>query len=406
MENFNILALIIAMTVLSQGCEIVGIQSKNPENRENVEIEPGTLAEILSEIPFGLEQMGEVYDAVSSSCSNGYDDEYMMRSLFLSPGSGVGDSGTKAGKEVKQYSKPFKELFAEYFSSVKTKSSGSSFSVEDYIKALSSSDMQIYWPYYEDWDKSQLPLITFDPADGSTKNVGYRIKTDSQGKRVVEEVIVDEEMAKTCPVWVINRNDDSGYTSIELLRRQDPGWGSGGGDIIIGKKASRSPEPKGTSSFKTLILKNFTMHRNYDPWFAGASEFFVKCGSVEDFTASTEAELALYNPSITDFMIVVKRNQVGKPRLFNAVLVSQWTEQLESCAFMIIEDDGGTRTSWKCEASTKIKSRTYGFDINIPFNSKDDIVWRGQLSGKYFEKYNGETGNFGDVSLTFSLVSH
>ena len=79
MENFNILALIIAMTVLSQGCEIVGIQSKNPENRENVKIEPGTLAEILSEIPFGLEQMGEVYDAVSSSCSNGYDDEYMMR---------------------------------------------------------------------------------------------------------------------------------------------------------------------------------------------------------------------------------------------------------------------------------------------------------------------------------------
>lgn len=413
MKNLNILVLIIAVTVLSQGCETVGNPGKNLENQENVKIEPGALAEILSEIPFGLEQMEEVYDAVSSSCSNGYDDEYMIRSLFLSPGSGVGDSGTKAGEKAKQYSKPFKELFSEYFSSVATKAGGPSFSVEDYVKALTCSDMQIYWPYYEGWDRNQLPLITFDPADGSTKNIGYRIKTDSQGNREVEEVIVDEEMAKNCPVWVINRNDDSGYTSLELLRRQDPDWGSGGGDIIIGKKGRSFPasenssysSSESSSDFKTLILKNFTMHRNYDPWFAGASEFFVKCGSVEDFTASTEAELALYNPSITDFMIVVKRSQVGKPRPFNAVLVSQWTGQLESCALMIIEDDGGTRTSWKCEASTKIKSRTYGFDINIPFNSKDDIVWRGQLSGKYFEKYSGETGNFGDVSLTFSLVS-
>ena len=44
------------------------------------------------------------------------------------------------------------------------------------------------------------------------------------------------------------------------------------------------------------------MRRNYDCWFAGASEFFFKVGSVEGFSASTEAELKLYNPQITDFM--------------------------------------------------------------------------------------------------------
>ena len=44
----------------------------------------------------------------------------------------------------------------------------------------------------------------------------------------------------------------------------------------------------------------------------------MKTGFVEDFTASTEAEL----------------------RLFNAVLVTEWPEQMTHCAFMITEDDG------------------------------------------------------------------
>ena len=75
--------------------------------------------------------------------------------------------------------------------------------------------------------------------------------------------------------------------------------------------------------------------------FAGGSEFWIKIGAVEDFTAATEPELRLYQPSITDFMLVVRRDQVGEELPFNAVLVSEWTEQLNSCAYMMVEDDGG-----------------------------------------------------------------
>ena len=43
---------------------------------------------------------------------------------------------------------------------------------------------------------------------------------------------------------------------------------------------------------------------------------------MDDFTATTEAELKLYNPLVTDFMIVVKRSQLDKPQPFNAIIVS------------------------------------------------------------------------------------
>ena len=137
-----------------------------------------------------------------------------------------------------------------------------------------------------------------------------------------------------------------------------------------------------------------------------AAEFFVKIGSVEDFTAATEAEMQIYSPSVTDFMIVVKRKYVGQPQPFNAVLVSDWTDQLTHCALMISEDDGGTRTSWKCSAVVKIKSKSYGFEIELPINTRDDIVWRGQLSRRYILANDGAVGHFGDVDLTFELVEY
>lgn len=125
---------------------------------------------------------------------------------------------------------------------------------------------------------------------------------------------------------------------------------------------------------------------------------------MENFTASTEAELKLYNPQITDFMLVVKRNQVGQRIPMNIMLVSQWTDQLDNIAFLLTEDDGGTRTEWKCSAVVKVKSKSYGFDVSLPFNSRDDIVWRGELSARYLEKYDGITSRFGDVDLTFSFL--
>ena len=234
--------------------------------------------------------------------------------------------------------------------------------------------------------------------------------SSAKGGKIIREVIVDEQMAASRPVWVVNRNDDCGYSSLELLRRQDPEWGSGGGEVIVGldraECAASGIRTKSDSVLRTLVLKEFTMLRNYDSWFAGASEFFVKMGSVENFTASTEAELKLYNPSVTDFMIVVKRRDKGVPQPFNAVLVSEWTGQLASCAFMIVEDDGGSRTSWKCTALVRVASKSYGFELEIPMNTRDDIVWRGQLSSRYILANDNVTGHFGDVDLKFEIIEY
>lgn len=345
------------------------------------------VAQMLSCLPLGSEQLREVYDAVCSSSDNGYDEEYMMADLLTAPGSGVGEKQAKSSKA--EYSVPIRSLIEEYLAartSVSTKSGADD--VQRYLDELIESGLQIYWPYSEEWDGETLPLITFDPADGSESNYAYVISGESGRFEVTDSVLVNEKIAAERPVWVINRNDDSDCVPLEAY---------------FNTKSWLDEEDEEDADRYNLYIKDFTMLRQYDPWFAGASEFHVWCGGVHGFYASTEEQLKDYSPTITDFIVVVKRSEMGKKKCFNAVLVTDFSDQLDKLAFLISEDDGGTRTNWKCSASVKIKSKTYGFDIDIPIHSSDDIVWRGQLGSTYFTKGKAIEGRFGDVKITFAL---
>ena len=400
----DIVALSLIM-LSAASCEILDNDpDKHVKDEDSTYVGLEEVAELLALIPLKSSHVNEVHDAVTSSSGNGYDEEYTMKDLFERPGAGVGDLDVRSGII---YENPLRDLIKEHvYGMAATRSADDGIDPDRFLEELMSSDIQIYWPFSDSWDGEGMPIITYDPEDGSDKNMGYRLVVNDDGSRSVESLVVDEALAEAEPVWVVNRNSDAGYATLEMLRREDPDWGEGGGTIIVRPSCPETLKTRAEVPVKSLILKDFTMNRSYDTWFAGASEFFVKTGSVEDFTASTEAELRLYSPTITDFLIVVKRSQIGEPLPFNAMLVSDWTGQMTHCAFMITEDDGGTITEWNCTALVRIASKSYGFEIKIPFNSRDDVVWRGQLSSRWLEANSNLVGHFGDVDLTFEVVEY
>ena len=352
------------------------------------------VAKMLSDLPLEGQHLDEVYEAVSSSSGHGYDEEYRLTDLFEAPGAGVGDSPQTRATKAGGYAKPLRELFASYLSDKYGTKAGAA-DVERYINALSESDMQIYWPYSEEWNGQDFPIVTFDPGFGAEANYGYEVRVDSHGAHVVDSVIVTEQVARERPVWVINRNDDAAFTPFELFEES------------TGTKGSKDKTPTDAKEY-ILSIRDFKMLRNYDSWFGGASEFFIKTGAVDGFKATKDDDLKNYSPSLTDLMVVIKRNQLNRKVPFNALLLTNFTEQMEKIAFMVIEDDGGTTTSWKCSAVVKYNSKSYGFELEIPYKDKDDIVWRGQLTRNYFKDVfeNGGgtlTGRFGDVEITFAL---
>lgn len=390
-------ALVAGTVLFSSACERAPqpcLSSSEPVTIEGSvsDLSVESVARMLSGLPLTISQVREVSDGVKASSSNGYDEEYPFSNLFSSPGSGVGDELLPT-RSVAEYPEPLRDLLSS--SNVPQTRAGS------FTEELSGSGLQIYWPYSEDWDGKTMPVITFAPeeetqscsviTEGSGSNVGFLREQLPNGSWIAKEVVVDEEYARTHPVWVINRNEDASYMTPQMIEALYP-------------ERAFSVKTRANSDSKTLVLKEFKAHRNYDSWFAGGSEFFVKCGALSGFTAKTEDELKLYSPSVTDMMINVKRKYVGTTLRFNTIVVSEWTPQLEECVFLMIEDDGGKQTSWKASGLVKIKSKSYGFEVDLPFRRNDDLVWRGKLSSYYFEKYNGKPNRFGDVSITFSFL--
>lgn len=422
----GVVAMIVGIAV--EGCEKVDTGDAGDIFPGEELISKEEIAQMLASVPLGVDRIGEVFDAVSSSDDNGYDEEYMISDLLSSPGRGVGEQLLKSSSlQRKAYNRPMKELFEDFCTqkatSAETKglsqvqvSSRTQTQAQDaaqaYLKYLEDSGMQIYWPDFRSWDGKQSPVVTFAPEDESAdSNVGWFLNEDGE----VEQVLVDEAMAETRPVWVINSNDDSPFISLEVLKKNNPDWQSGGNIEIEPTRVTADGrhqvaadgQNQVTAKKNTmLVLKKFKMLRHYDSWLRGASEFQVRLGAINSFTASTEAELKLYNPEITDFMIVVKRKELNIDKELGVILMTDWTEQLEDCAFMITEDDGGTRTSWKCSGTVKINSKSYGFEVNLPLNSYDDIVWRGKLSRKYLNSAPEITGRFGDTELTFATLAY
>lgn len=367
-------------------CDLASVDSPEDISAESslysrtFSMTPQGVADLITRTRITPVQVQEVHCAVSASAANGYDEEYTFRDLVSNPGAGVGDSrlGTKSLALVTD---PLRDaLSATLSASSQTKSP---VSVED----LASSGLQIYWPYSEDWDGKEMPVVTFNPEDGSESNFGFVQEILPDGTLSVKRVKVDEDYAKKHPVWIVNRNEDASCLTPEILDKISPS----------------TPQTRATASFQTLRIKEFKAHRNYDCFLAGASEFVIKCGAINAFKADVLSDMTMYSPEITDMVIVVKRKQVETYLRLNAILVSEWSSQLEEAAFLMTEDDGGKMTTWKTTGTVMIKSKSYGFTVEFPLNKNDDIVWRGKLSKNYFDKYNGKAGRFGDVSVTFTL---
>ena len=381
-------ALGVLLAASGVGCDKWEEEVLDPEQQEQGFITLEEVAQLLSAVPLEREQVQEVQEAAGASAGNGYDEEYRMRDLFTAPGCGVGE---EASTKAQKYSRPLRDLLREaVLGRLSTKAVEGE--AEAWLDSLAVSDVQIYWPGADTWDGHSLPVITYDPGAGAERNEGYELLPDGS----VRKVMVDEQMTRERPVWVVNRNTDADYKSLEMLRREDPSWGSGG-DILVGPT-------KADGDVRTLVVRSLKALRQYDSWFAGASEFWLKIGSIEKFKATSEADIRQYDPTVTDFMIVVRRNQLEQEVPLNAVLVSEWTPQLSASAFMMVEDDGGTRTTWKASTTVKYNSKSYGIELEIPLNSRDDIVWRGSLSYGFIEKNSGLPIRLGDVELVLELI--
>ena len=111
-RSIKVWILLLLFELLSVSCEEI----PSPDiSREPAVVSLPELAQVFANLPLEMEHLEEVYDAVSSSVDNGYDEEYMMSDLFNSPGSGVGASEVETRASEAKWEHPIRSPAQELF---------------------------------------------------------------------------------------------------------------------------------------------------------------------------------------------------------------------------------------------------------------------------------------------------
>jgi hypothetical protein len=75
----------------------------------------------------------------------------------------------------------------------------------DLTAFITANDIEIYWPYWQEWDGRELPTISFTPEVSTTEGVGYKL-VRKNNKVVLEQVRVDDDYAYAHPVWILQQH--------------------------------------------------------------------------------------------------------------------------------------------------------------------------------------------------------
>jgi hypothetical protein len=202
MRNFKLFLFVISVFVLlfiTNACSEedisgfedksnVGLTTEQIQQKENL----NSIALTVVNIADSKEIFNEIHSAVSISLNTGLDEQYRFKDILYPTESKI--------PSLKSSAINFGTKFKDAIRKDKLKSS----SPENIEAFIISEDVQIYWPYSEEWDGFTEPVITFDPIVDIDENIGFKRIVQPDGSIGIDTVIVTDDYAFHNPVWIIN----------------------------------------------------------------------------------------------------------------------------------------------------------------------------------------------------------
>lgn len=381
---------VLAMAVLAS-CEQEnfseineGVSNELDNNSSMVSgIQLSSVAYMLSDLSFDINVCNEVHGAVTDALRCGLDESYYFHEIL-------------DGRENKIATKSYDNsglgaIIYDYLSSIQTKSTDAGLIDAD---LLMNSDIQIYWPYSENWDGVSMPAITFAPEDES-QDWNYAYVMDN-GK--IDTIVVNEEYMEQHPVWIINKSDipyDAlpNFVNGEFVKN----------NVAYIRSAENSdeefptfvPQTKSGEPVYTVYLGKMMSEKQHDSVWSGGSEFVVQCGAVGDLQITNENQLTSSNIKVTTMTVLLSRKDIKnkKWKTMNSILVSNWYPNELNAAFMVHEDDNsGEIHVEKFTLSVKL-GKIFSINIDLKRQMQDDYIYKTVYDRNFIFSTNNNLGN-------------
>ncbi|MDR0732633.1 MAG: hypothetical protein LBF08_01035 [Dysgonamonadaceae bacterium] len=330
-----------------------------------------TVAKLLSGLTTNQEIATEVRAGVERSLTYGLDEELRFTDILQPKRSRLGENNLLA--------ESVKNLLDDHNATNGLRSSGN-----DLEAFLLNENVQIYWPYSENWDGEETPVITFDPGtENADKVIAYKIIKLPDGTTGVDSLIVDEAYAMKHPVWVINKNDVD-YEDLPDFANEE--YEKNG--VLFHSKLSQEKmdnvlRSSSSPSGYEFRLGTVQATKHHDDWVNGGSEFEFKCTFPLAPSYSTSGSTTIRKDIARKHI-----NSNGTVFPINMPLNTNWREDQIHNGVKIIESDGGGVNYCEFDLDVSILGKQVEVKGKIPYGSSDDELYENVLERIYITSDN------------------
>lgn len=373
-SGFFLVGWIVLMLV---GCDTV--LDTNPNNTDELNVEANLtpqelelrnklkatvihLQEVIKQ-PSALEELQVAIDFYTQKYQR--DERVGFRKLF---NEAAQYKNTWVEKRKSSPASPsFKEIFRSTSIKAKAEESASSYSVEELEQFLKEKNIEIYYPYSENWKDEKIPpTLTYHPIDNEDINEGWQPvisqtktanKSDLSGIKEWKKVTVDDAYAYANKTMII--------VPPEGVETVDSGELDAGGEVSTRQMKSSNCSGENCAHKVQIGWARLTEH--FDGVFAGGSEIRWVSADLVQFLSNGTPELkanrVAYNFSRKD----IKKKRWKE--LFTQ-FDSDWEEAELAKELLIYEADGNGLTTLKLGAKLDLGSAEISGSVDYKLSKK------------------------------------
>lgn len=352
-ELISIVTAFAALLILSTQCtrpqkeplqQSLNQTETSPNPRGSLRAED--VATNLATEQFNTKDFVELANLIAQNVANGYDEK-----LYFSD---LGSEGS-----LRDSQSPFLNKLRDMFSSSELRGAEKG-------ETLENSKLSLYWMNSRDWNKQERPTIAYvtDSTPKDAKEIPGII-TNERGE-VIKKVMVNERYAETHPTIIVNNSPKpdgtpiiakpKGYKSPLSLKESDLGYNSFKRPFL-----------------KSLYLGKMQVTKQYDPWLAGGSEFYV----VATYPVLTPDGNGGYvkEEKTTKQYIEFTRKEINDKttKELDRILVSSWNSTTDNIGFLLYEDDATWAPGGNFTFEFGYKGFSFKIVIPVP-NTRVDIT--------------------------------
>jgi hypothetical protein len=345
-----------------------------------------SVAQIVCHTAENISDCEEVKSGVDANIYYGQDEELRFRDI-LSPKE---SKFLKSASTIVNFSNKLSDAF------IGNNLKSANVEGDDLETFVLNNNVQVYWPYSEDWDGVELPTITFNPLLPIDENIGFKKVFLSDGSYIIDTVIVNEKYCMNHPVWIINQNE-SDYGDIPTFINNE--FKSGNITYLQSNpnlKSALVDDYNNSNKIYEIQVGEVKCTKQYDfIWNGGSDIYFKMIGSKQDGTNSAIAD---YSGNILSAKF--KRKEIRKKnwKSYFTAINPDWSNSELDNGFIVYENDGGDKEKeFKGKLSFEISKVKVGCDFEFKYGKRDEKIY--ELIWERYAYFAGNKGE-GDANAT------